>query len=162
MFALTLFVLSFSACEKEEENSETPAPGKTALLTAKTWKQTGFILDPPVEVDGEIISDLFEACMADNTLKFNTNNTYQSDEGNDNCYPEDPRTESGQWQFNADESGLLIDGEEVGLKELKSDRLKLVIEMNLEEMTETALVSQDMSTQEIPSSLTIVAEYEAQ
>jgi hypothetical protein len=156
-FSLAILALGFTACDKDQDEV---APTKTDLLTAKTWKMTGLKVDPPLEVDDIVIDDLFETCMSDNTLKFNVNHTYVADEGSNNCYPEDPQTESGEWEFNAAETELIIDDEVADIKQLTSNSLKIAQELDLDVLLSSSRLTTVQD--ELPSSITVVLEFKAE
>lgn len=118
LFMLVIVALAWTSCE--EENDGPKVVTKTDLLTAHTWKMTGFRIDPPIVIEGEDgtveISDLFEIleCWQDNTIKFSANGdnrSYIEDEGTNNCSEGDPTTSTGTWSFNSAETSITIDSE---------------------------------------------------
>jgi hypothetical protein len=132
IIALVAFTLSFSACEKDDEK-----PSKTAMLTAKTWKMTGFTVDPTVDLfdTGVEITNIYnqQPCFHDDTRKFDKSGTFTADEGTVKCY--DVQTETGSWVFNPEETVITIsaDGESVSAQiiELSSTKLKVRYTLNL-------------------------------
>jgi hypothetical protein len=93
---------SLSSCKKED--ATTPAPSKTDLLTAKSWKVTD------VKVAGQSIynTPLFQACDKDNLVKFNPNKTATFDEGATKCDPASVQSRPGSWDLTSNETKLKV------------------------------------------------------
>jgi hypothetical protein len=102
---LSLILLALFSCEDDEKS-------KTELLTGKTWKMTGYTVDPAYNYFGTLISDIFaqwDACDKDDIYSFKTDKTYTFEEGLTKCDPEDDQVyETGTWTFNADETVLVL------------------------------------------------------
>lgn len=102
---LLMFIISAISCSKD---SQSTTPTKTAYLTKAPWKYVN------VEVGTNNVFtslwDSLELCVKDNITTFNTNKTYQEVEGATKCDSGDPDiAASGTWQFNADETLLIMD-----------------------------------------------------
>jgi hypothetical protein len=93
---------SLSSCKKDD--ATTPAPSKTDLLTAKSWKVTD------VKVSGQSIynTPLFQACDKDNLVKFNPNKTATFDEGATKCDPTSVQSRPGSWDLTSNETKLKV------------------------------------------------------
>jgi hypothetical protein len=93
---------SLSSCKKDD--ATTPAPSKTDMLTAKSWKVTD------VKVSGQSIYNtaLFQACDKDNLVKFNTNKTATFDEGATKCDPTSAQSRPGSWDLTTNETKLKV------------------------------------------------------
>lgn len=110
LFIVLLFVGSFTACKKD--NDDDKPKSKTELLTAKNWRLSAAVVSGTYQgtsfsEDGYANAD---PCEKDNFLKFNSNKTVAYDQGPTKCddTAADPQTEQGAWDFNSDESKLLL------------------------------------------------------
>ncbi len=129
LFATLILSSLFIGCSKDDKE-DVKQPTKTELLTAHYWQATALTIDPPLSIGGIQISDLYsqsENCVKDNLEKYNTNNTFISDEGPTKCDPTDPQTENGVWSFNSDETILTVDGESYKVLTLTSTQLKVSV-----------------------------------
>jgi hypothetical protein len=125
IFALAILAISFTGCEKDDEK-----PSNMGMLTAKTWKMTGYRVDPAIDLfgTGVLISNIYNQrnCFHDDTMKFNASGTFTMDEGANKC--QDIQTSTGTWTFNPTETIITItsDGETISgqLLELTSSSLK--------------------------------------
>lgn len=128
MVFLSLFI---GGCKKEE----TSAPkSKTELLCAHYWKAAALTVNPPLDIAGTPISDLFatfDPCEKDDLVKYNTDKTVIYDEGATKCDPSSSQTTSSTWSFNSDETILTEDDEDLTLVELNETTLKLKITQNI-------------------------------
>jgi len=113
----------FSSCKKEKSKKE---------LLLGDWKRITMTIDPPQDVGGAIITDLYaqmEDCDKDNIYSFYENKTYKADEGATKCDSAEPQSFSGNWQFLNNETELKIiymnDTVVYGLLELDESLLKL-------------------------------------
>jgi len=118
------------SCKKDGET--TPAPSKTDLLTAKTWRVTD------LKASGQSIynSGLFDACEKDNLYKFNTNKSATFDEGATKCTQSDPQTQTGKWDLTANETKFKL-----------TDPTGDVVEGEIITLTSTLLVVRDPNYQ---------------
>lgn len=105
---LFLAVLALGSCKKNDSNS--PTPSKTDLLTAKNWRLTADKTTSTSSVSpNSVVTDEYAtspACERDNFIKFNTNKTAVYDEGATKCSTSDPQTASAAWDFNSDATKL--------------------------------------------------------
>ncbi|TVT41295.1 hypothetical protein FNT36_07515 [Hymenobacter setariae] len=123
---LFLGIAALGACKKDGES--TPAPSRTDLLTAKSWRLTTI----NATLNGSPLpSSLIPACYNDDLFKFNADKTVVQDAGANKCNSTDPQTQSGTWSFNTDQSkltisvqGSLLNGE-ADVKELTSSTLRI-------------------------------------
>ncbi|MCX6256321.1 MAG: hypothetical protein NTW49_00205 [Bacteroidia bacterium] len=102
VLSLVLVVIS---CKKDETKS------RTELLTGKYWITTAVTIDPAVNINGTLVTDIFaqeETCRQDDLQKFTTNGVYTFDEGASKCSANDPQTTNGIWSFNSDDTILSI------------------------------------------------------
>lgn len=108
LLAATAFLLI--ACNSSTSTDDKGGT-KTELLVGKNWTQISEVLDPGVNANGVIVTDLFAqyaACDKDGTIKFLANGTYADDEGSLKCDASDPQTKSGTWVFNPAETVLTL------------------------------------------------------
>jgi hypothetical protein len=127
LIILTLVISgTFSACKKKDET--TPASkSKTELITAHYWKLSAFTVNPPIDVGGTQVTDVYdqlEACTKDDLIKFNTDKTYIEDEGATKCDPSDPQTYTSTWNFNSTETIVTVDGSDMTIVNLSDNELK--------------------------------------
>lgn len=102
---LAIATVSLSGCKKDDDDS------KTDMLTDKNWKMTALTVDPPLNVGGTMISNVYPqipACQQDDLTIFNDNGTVTFDEGSTKCDPADPQSTQGTWTWNTDETILSI------------------------------------------------------
>lgn len=96
LFVLLLCAVTFSACDKDDEETE---PTRTDLLTAETWTGTA------IYADGQDISadfrDVLGFDITQNTVKFDKAGTYADTYGR--------QTLSGKWEFANNEQAILFD-----------------------------------------------------
>ena len=81
------------------------------LLTDGDWQLSTVTIDPPVVVDGVVITNYYGQMYEydkDNILSFQTNGTLTTDEGATKEFPSDPQTKSGSWLLSADEQELTV------------------------------------------------------
>jgi hypothetical protein len=104
LFATVVALASLSSCKKDDATTPAPAPSKTDLLTAKSWKVTDF------KVSGQSIynSILFENCAKDDLTKFSATKAVTFDEGAIKCDPSSPQSRTGSWELNADQTKLKL------------------------------------------------------
>ena len=106
LIILSVITLTYS-CKKEESE-----PTPQDYLTAGQWKMTGIMVDPPIDVLGVQISDVWDyvpACQKDNLVTFQSDGTIIEDEGDSKCLPDDPQTTTdGTWSLTTDGKTLII------------------------------------------------------
>lgn len=150
LFMFAMVVLVWTSCEEDKDDPKVVT--KTDLLTAHTWKMTGFKVDPPIQMeDGSMVSDFFalDACYQDNAITFSANGdnkSYSESEGTNNCFPEDPATSSGTWSLNSTETVLTIDPEDetasdLTIEELTENNLKVRMPIQIGKYNGTVYVS---------------------
>ncbi|MCC2545994.1 hypothetical protein LJY25_06020 [Hymenobacter sp. BT175] len=105
IFGLLAVAASFTACSKEDDPKT-----KTELITAKSWRMTAFTITTTTG-SNTTTQDLYAsagACSKDNFTKFNTDKRVIFDEGTTKCSTTDPQSETGNWDFTANEAKLLL------------------------------------------------------
>ena len=117
-FVATLFVVSFTSCDKDEDTE----PSQQALLTAEEW--TG----ASVYVDGQNYTQYFSDSLGfdivEMSYRFDDNGEYRYTYG---------QTVLGTWEFSGDEqSAIILDKgksfeDEVTIINLTSDELYLEV-----------------------------------
>ena len=108
-FFLLGFAILFAACGKDDDNGNGT---NTEKLTDGQWKVTAStgtfdLIGTQQTVD---IYALLDACEKDNLAQFKSDGTLVADEGATKCDPSDPQQENGTWQFNTDETRLVVAG----------------------------------------------------
>ncbi|TPG67316.1 lipocalin family protein [Hymenobacter nivis] len=105
---LLLVAASLGACKK---NDDTAPRSNTDLLTARNWRlsagtTTIAINNGPPKTTDDYASAV--ACERDDFLKFNADQSLVSDGGPLLCNPSNPRTQTGSWNFENNETKLTI------------------------------------------------------
>jgi hypothetical protein len=129
--SLWLLVCSFIiliSCHKDE-NTNT-AKTKTELLTTGTWKYIGATINPAYDYygDGTLTTNIFDimkACERDDFETYNTNGTWEYNEGPTKCDPSYPQIFSLPWSLAANETKLFVGPVEHTILELTATTLKL-------------------------------------
>lgn len=114
----------FTSCKKDDDD---PKPKtKTELLTAKNWRITGDV--STITSGGNTITTDeyadYQACEKDDFIKFETNKSAKFDEGANRCSG-NTQTETGAWDFNSDESKLLLSDPDNGPVSIPFDLVEL-------------------------------------
>lgn len=128
---LGVSMLLFVGCQDEWEQDGEPYTNvkpnddrRAELLTAKSWKMTGYT------EDGENTFNDYPACERDNITTFSPNGRYKEDEGATKCDQNDPQTyEEGTWKIDGDKLIITPNGSSLALNmtivALNSTTLKL-------------------------------------
>lgn len=133
MKKLTLFALSFAllsgivSCDNDNKK-EDPAPtGKTALLTSKKWRMIAYTTLQDGATTSTDVYVVLPECFKDDFLKFNADKTSTLNEGEIKCKSDSPQSVSTTWDFNSDQTQLIIANAPAvaDILELSSSTLKL-------------------------------------
>jgi len=106
LFAI-IVLFTASSCQKDNESYKV----NSALITGKYWEVTSWIIEPPLDVNGEKFTDLYAislTCITDNLIRFNANGSVTMDEGATKCNADAKQTTVGTWAFNDDETEMNI------------------------------------------------------
>lgn len=106
-----LFSTVIVGCKKEDDDEAT-SPSKSAMLTG-TWKVTAATVDPPIDFFGTPLSDLyntfFQDCNKDDLTVFNSDKSYEFNEGETKCFSSDPQIQDqGTWALSSDGKTLTL------------------------------------------------------
>jgi hypothetical protein len=109
LFVLSAFVIFFSSCKKDDAAPATRAD----ILAGKVWRLEAHTISPGVQVQGQILTDIFQyfgTTYQDNLIKFNRNpNTYTVEEGQTKANQTGSQvTDAGSWMLNSDETVLVL------------------------------------------------------
>ena len=88
-------------CSKDDDSNPAPKTN-TELLTTGTWKFSD------IKVNGTSVAGLFDPCQKDNILTFLAAGTGTADEGATKCDPNDPDSNSFNWNFETNETVLFV------------------------------------------------------
>lgn len=105
-FFLPVLFLVIS-CDKDEDTSADNS--KTAVLTQSAWKLENAGVD--VDKNGTVeldISNQIDACVKDNTYKFEADGSGTVNEGGSRCSTSAPQTTPFSWAFLSNETELRI------------------------------------------------------
>ncbi len=131
------FCIVLVACSKSDDSSTTntpePTPAtKTELITAKPWRYTAWIANPPVkDNDGKLISDVLSskpACDQDDLLIFNANGNVVFDQGATKCDDSTPQGVTNSWVFRTNKTKLLMGTRLYNIEILTDSELQIVFE----------------------------------
>ncbi|MFN3379858.1 MAG: hypothetical protein ACK41O_10420 [Runella zeae] len=106
--SLVVGVLGCETTKGDDEDDPQPGPGvtKTELLagtSTKSWRVE------VAKVNGLNVLPYTLACAKDDNWVFNTNKTYERNEGATKCKPTDEQVyEKGSWEFNTAETELIL------------------------------------------------------
>jgi len=125
-----LIAITAFSCKKNEDTSDSASKTKTELLTTGTWKYIGATVNPAYDYYGggtpvTNIFDIMKACEKDDFETYQTNGTWEYNEGPSKCDPSYPQVFSLPWGFADNETKLLLGGDEHTILELTATTLKL-------------------------------------
>lgn len=103
--------LALGACSKKDDASPAPTPSRSELLTARPWRLSAQTTTTTPSGGTPTTTNDFaalSACERDNFFKFNTDKTLVVDEGPSKCSASAAQTSSFTWDFNADQTKLLV------------------------------------------------------
>lgn len=136
---LVVTLALFNSCSKEESSSNTPAPTRMELLTEHGWRLTNLYIN-----NIDVTSAFFSPCELDNIFTYNTDYTYQIDEGPTKCISTDPQIiETGTWAFANNQNMIIYDPGSLGEAELNI----LQLDANIFRYEETEYDSTTMTTE---------------
>ncbi|UOQ54407.1 hypothetical protein [Hymenobacter cellulosivorans] len=130
--AILALACAFTACKKEED----AAPSRDTLLTARNWRLIAHVSSTTTGGKTTTYDEFadYDACEKDNFTKFSPNKTLVADQGAIKCDPDTDQQSNGTWDFNSDQTKLLLDSPDLGgliipfeLLELNSTMMKLRI-----------------------------------
>ncbi len=114
LFAASAFILLASTTCNKPVNNTTPQKTRTVLLTQASWKVTKLEArtytgtEPGSTAYSDVTSQL-KACQIDNVSIFNSNTTYEVNEGASKCNTTDPQVvSSGTWSFQSSQTQLQV------------------------------------------------------
>jgi hypothetical protein len=112
LFFLPVLFLAVS-CDDDDDDMPSGST-KTQTLTQASWKfeSAGIDQDKNGTMDADISSQI-NACVKDNTVKFEPNNTGTSDEGATKCPTSPSQTIPFTWAFASNETVITISGNAV-------------------------------------------------
>ena len=118
-------VLTLQSCNQEDLSI-------TDLLTQDDWKLETLTIDPAIVVNNVSITNYYDQLYdydKDNTLRFNTDGTFITNEGPLKENPNDPQTISAEWLLAASENAMTVwnstDTLEYGIPLITKDQLTL-------------------------------------
>lgn len=129
-FFIYIFII-VASCQKDKDNDDNnTVKTKTELLTAGTWKYAGAIIDPAYDYygDGTIVTNIFNTmqdCEKNDFESYQTNGTWEYNEGPTKCDPSYPQIFSLPWNFADNETKLILGGNEHAILALTATTLKL-------------------------------------
>jgi hypothetical protein len=141
LFVLVFTLAIMSGCKKDDEPAA--APTKTQLLTAKAWKLDKIMalgFDVTSLLGAEVLGEL-----GNSNIQFKTDGTYTSTNRTTNA------SSSGKWEFNTDETQLILDKGSVN--ELSLDLIQLS-DKNLD--LQEKINKSDINTSQLPAQYQIL------
>jgi hypothetical protein len=119
----------FTSCKKDKDD---PKPkSKTELITAKNWRVTGDIETEVIGGQTVTVDNYatYQPCDKDDYTKFDANKVFKDNEGTLRCNPAAPQETTGTWDFNSDQTKLLVN----------IPGLPIVVQSDILELTATTL-----------------------
>lgn len=128
LIAFSAFVLTACSDDAEAELSDL-----TKKLVEEKWVLQSSTINPPVNILGNLISDLYTLilpCDKDDFSMYKSNGKGTYDEGASKCQLSDPQTKPFTWSFLNNESQILQDGEVYDILDLSSERLEVEFDVD--------------------------------
>src|SRR5687768_16709589 len=113
LFFLPVLFLAIS-CDNDDDDDTPAGSTKTQTLTQSSWKLEAAGIDSDKNGTLDIdMSNQINACVKDNTLKFEANNSGVANEGPTMCQNSPGQTTPFTWAFVSNETAINITGNAV-------------------------------------------------
>jgi hypothetical protein len=113
---LTVYLIAFSNCKKEEHQSD--------ILTSKTWKRGSVDLNPSTNPQGEHQYYPIFNCDIDDKYTFRKDGNLVIDRGTKKCDPNEIQTETLIYSIDRETNKLIIDSISYILAEESETQIK--------------------------------------
>jgi len=110
VMAILSIALASTSCELFDKDDDDDKDGVKAKIVG-TWQLKSLNCDPAIDWFGTTVTNVYAqlpACVKDDLVIIQGNNTYLEDEGNSKCQGSDPQTVSGTWALNPAQTILSV------------------------------------------------------
>jgi len=123
LYAIPVLALFLFSCKKEKEPKT-----KTELLTGGNWHVVAYTVDPALDWDGDGTDEtdvipVMDDCVKDDFTTFHDDGTGELNEGATKCSDNDPQATPFVWQFQQDDTRLIVQGVSYLLESLTETQL---------------------------------------
>ena len=114
---ITLTLITFFACNKDENSSNT-------IITSKTWKRALIDKNPSTNPQGVISYYAVLDCEKDDTFKFESSDNLVINRGTNKCETNESQNSTQTYTLNRANKELVINGTRFTLVEESSEQIK--------------------------------------
>ena len=110
VMAILSIALASTSCELFDKDDDKDEDSVKAKIVG-TWQLKSLTCDPAIDWFGTTVTNVFAqlpACIKDDLVIIQNNNTYLEDEGASKCQNSDPQTVSGTWALNPAQTILSV------------------------------------------------------
>ena len=110
VMAILSIALASTSCELFDKDDDKDEDSVKAKIVG-TWQLKSLTCDPAIDWFGTPVTNVFAqlpACVKDDLVIIQSNNTYLEDEGTSKCQNSDPQTVSGTWALNPAQTILSV------------------------------------------------------
>ena len=110
VMAILSIALASTSCELFDKDDDKDEDSVKAKIVG-TWQLKSLTCDPAIDWFGTTVTNVFAqlpACIKDDLVIIQNNNTYLEDEGTSKCQNSDPQTVSGTWALNPAQTILSV------------------------------------------------------
>ena len=110
VMAILSIALASTSCELFDKDDDDDNDGVKAKIVG-TWQLKSLTCDPAIDWFGTTVTNVYAqlpACIKDDLVIIQNNNTYLEDEGTSKCQNSDPQTVSGTWALNPAQTILSV------------------------------------------------------
>jgi hypothetical protein len=136
VLAILSITLASTSCELFEKEGKADDNVKAKIVG--TWQLKALSSDPAIDWFGTSVTNVYAqlpACVKDDLVIIQSNNTYLEDEGSSKCQNTDPQTVSGTWALNPAQTILSVsrDGETESWNLVNLGKNEFTAEYSIEE-----------------------------
>ena len=110
VMAILSIALASTSCELFDKDDDKDEDSVKAKIVG-TWQLKSLTCDPAIDWFGTTVTNVYAqlpACIKDDLVIIQNNNTYLEDEGTSKCQNSDPQTVSGTWALNPAQTILSV------------------------------------------------------
>ncbi|AEE52898.1 DUF5004 domain-containing protein [Haliscomenobacter hydrossis] len=137
VMAILSIALASTSCELFEKDDDKDDDNVKNKIVG-TWQLKSLTSDPAIDWFGTPVTNVFAqlpACVKDDLVIIQSNNTYLEDEGTSKCQPSAPQTVSGTWALNPAQNVISVsrDGDTESWNLLNLGKTEFTAEYPIEE-----------------------------
>lgn len=110
VMAILSIALASTSCELFDKDDDKDDDSVKAKIVG-TWQLKSLTCDPAIDWFGTTVTNVYAqlpACIKDDLVIIQNNNTYLEDEGTSKCQNSDPQTVTGTWALNPAQTILSV------------------------------------------------------